>query len=97
MELERAKTPFSNSKLPLQLVLNAKTPLQNDENRLQNAPRKPDGQGDIPAENALVEALEGLFEKTLAEAAAEAVDGERGTGNGEQETRNREQEDQDEK
>jgi phage gp29-like protein len=50
-----------------------KTPLQNDENRLQNAPRVSDGQGDPQAEDALVEALSGLFEKSLAEAAAEAV------------------------
>ena len=56
--------------------LNAKTPLQNDENRLQNAPRVSDGQGDPSGEDALVEALSGLFEKTLAEAAAEAVEGE---------------------
>ena len=56
--------------------LNAKTPLQNDENRLQNAPRVSDGQGDPSGENALVEALSGLFEKSLAEAAAEAAEGE---------------------
>ena len=54
----------------------AKTPLQNDENRLQNAPRVSDGQGDPSGEDALVEALSGLFEKTLAEAAAEAVEKE---------------------
>ena len=57
--------------------LNAKTPLQNDENRLQNAPRDLDGQGEGPAENALVEALSGLFEKSMAEAASEAAVGER--------------------
>ena len=54
----------------------AKTPLQNDENRLQNAPRDPDEQGDPSGEDALVEALSGLFEKSLAEAAAEAVEKE---------------------
>ena len=50
-----------------------KTPLQTRENGLQNAPRVSDGQGDPQAEDALVEALSGLFEKSLAEAAAEAV------------------------
>ena len=54
----------------------AKTPLQNDVSRLQNAPRVSDGQGDPSGEDALVEALSGLFEKTLAEAAAEAVEKE---------------------
>ena len=57
----------------------AKTPLQNDENRLQNAPRDPDGQGDPSGEDALVEALSGLFEKSLAEAAAEAIEKEKKT------------------
>ena len=56
--------------------LNSKTPLQNDENRLQNAPRNSDGQGDPSGEDALVEALSGLFEKTLAEAAAGEMGGE---------------------
>ena len=69
---------------PSGFALNAKTPLQNDENRLQNAPRVSDGQGDPKAEGALVEALCGLFEKSLAEAAAEAVEGEaKGEGKGE--------------
>ena len=53
-----------------------KTPLQNDENRLQNAPRDLDGQGDPKTEDALVEALSGLFEKSLAEAAAGEMGGE---------------------
>ena len=52
------------------------TPLQTRENRLQNAPCNPDGQGDPSGEDALVEALSGLFEKSLAEAAAEAAKGE---------------------
>ncbi len=56
--------------------LNSKTPLQNDENRLQNAPRVSDGQGDPSGEDALVEALSGLFEKSLAEAAAGEIGGE---------------------
>lgn len=56
--------------------LNAKTPLQTRENRLQNAPRNPDGQGDPSGEDALVEALSGLFEKSLAEAAAGELEGE---------------------
>lgn len=84
-ELEEA-TGFTLEKSPetppqgglggLSLNKKPKTPLQNDENRLQNAPRVSDGQGDPSGEDALVEALSGLFEKTLAEAAAEAVDGE---------------------
>ena len=56
--------------------LNSKTPLQNDENRLQNAPRNSDGQGDPSGDDALVEALSGLFEKSLAEAAAGEMGGE---------------------
>ena len=56
--------------------LNAKTPLQTRENGLQNAPRNPDGQGDPSGEDALVEALSGLFEKSLAEAASQAAKGE---------------------
>ena len=51
----------------------AKTPFKNDENGFKNAPRDLDGQGDPKGEDALVEALSGLFEKSLAEAAAEAV------------------------
>ena len=54
----------------------AKTPLQNGKNRLQNAPRVSDGQGDPSGEDALVEALSGLFEKSLAEAAAGEIGGE---------------------
>ena len=77
-KLEKDTAPeggFGGQK-PSGFALNAKTPLQNDENRLQNAPRVSDGQGDPQGENALVEALSGLFEKSLAEAAAEAVEGE---------------------
>ena len=51
----------------------AKTPFKNDENGFKNAPRDLDGQGDPKGEDALVEALSGLSEKSLAEAAAEAV------------------------
>ena len=51
----------------------AKTPFKNDENGFKNAPHVSDGQGDPKGEDALVEALSGLFEKSLAEAAAEAV------------------------
>ena len=54
----------------------ARTPFKNDESGFKNAPRGLDGQGDPKAEDALVEALSGLFEKSLAEAAAEAVEGE---------------------
>ena len=51
----------------------ARTPFKNDEEALQNAPHVSDGQGDPKSENALVEALSGLFEKSLAEAAAEEL------------------------
>ncbi|MBQ3808592.1 MAG: DUF935 family protein [Kiritimatiellae bacterium] len=50
-----------------------KTPFKNGENGFKNAPRNLDGQGDPSGEDALVEALSGLFEKSLAEAAAEAA------------------------
>jgi len=75
--LEKApETPPQGGLGGLSLNKHTQTPLQNDENRLQNAPRVSDGQGDPQGENALVEALSGLFEKSLAEAAAEAVEGE---------------------
>lgn len=64
--------------------LNARTPFKNDEKAFKNAPRVSGGQGDPKTEDALVEALSGLFEKSLAEAAAEAVEGEaKGDGKGE--------------
>lgn len=66
-----------------------KTPLQNDEKALQNAPRVSDGQGDPSAlppaqiakkrpsgESTLFEAFEEFFEKSLAEAAAGEMEGE---------------------
>ena len=55
--------------------------LQTAKIALQNAPRDLDGQGDLPGENALVEALSGLFEKSLASSFAAGLateDGERG-------------------
>lgn len=70
------ETPPLGGQGDLSLNKKPKTPLQNGENRLQNAPRVSDGQGDPSGEDALAEALSGLFEKTLAEAAAEAVEGE---------------------
>lgn len=54
----------------------AATPFKNANAALQNAPSDPDGQGDPKPEDALVEALSGLFEKALAEAAADAVEKE---------------------
>ncbi len=54
-----------------------KTPLQTRKEAFKNAPRDLDGQGDPKAEDALVEALSGLFEKSLAEAAAEAIEKEK--------------------
>ena len=62
-----------------------KTPLQTREDAFKNAPGDSDGQGDPKAEDALVKALSGLFEKSLSEAAAEAVDGEEGKGKREEE------------
>ena len=84
LEKDTAPEGGFGAQKPSGFALNAKTPLQNNENRLQNAPRDLDGQGDPKTEDALVEALSGLFEKTLAEAAAEAVEGEaKGEGKGE--------------
>ena len=57
----------------------AKTPLQNDENRLQNAPRVSGGQGDPSIKEVLIGALEGLFEKSLVLPAAEAIEKEKKT------------------
>lgn len=73
------KAPESPSPAPgfgLNSRKDGKTPFKNDEKALQNASRVSDGQGDSKAEDALVEALSGLFEKSLAEAAAEAAEGE---------------------
>ena len=75
--LEKApETPPQGGPGGLSLNKQTQTPLQNDENRLQNAPRVSDGQGDPQGENALVEALRGLHEKILTEAAAEALEEE---------------------
>ena len=76
LEKDTAPEGGFGGQTPSGFALNAKTPLQTRENGLQNAPRDPDGQGDPSGEDALVEALSGLFEKSLAEAAAEAVKGE---------------------
>ena len=50
-----------------------KAPFKTSAAVFKTAPGDSDGQGDPQAEDALVEALIGLFEKSLAEAAAEAV------------------------
>lgn len=70
LEKDTAPEGSFGGQTPAGFALNAQTPLQNAANRLQNAPSKPDEQGHPPAEDALVEAFSGLFEKTLAEAAA---------------------------
>ena len=80
-ELEKAvgftlEREESAPQMPAFARAKAKTPFKNDENGFKNAPRDLDGQGDPKTEDALVEALSGLFEKTLAEAAAEAVEKE---------------------
>ena len=54
----------------------SKTPLQTSAKPLQIAPSKPDGRGEGSPEDALVEALSGLFEKTMTEAAAEGLEKE---------------------
>lgn len=84
--LKPAADPLPGRFTGMNRAVPGRTPLQNDENRLQNAPRDLDGQGDLPGENALVEALSGLFEKSLASSFAAGLateDGERGTGKGE--------------
>lgn len=76
-KLEKApETPPQGGLGGLAGGLNARTPFKNAENAFKNARRVSDGQGDPKAEGALVEALSDLFEKTLAEAAAEAVEWE---------------------
>ncbi len=63
---------------PSNFSLNSKTPLQTREEPLQIARKNPDGRGEGSPEDALVEALSGLFEKTLTEAAAEGLEKEDG-------------------
>ena len=53
-----------------------KTAFKTDEDAFKNARSVSDGQGEGSGKNALVEALSGLFEKSMAKAAAEVVDGE---------------------
>ena len=62
-----------------------KTALQTHEKPLQNDSKALDEQGEGSSENTLVEALEGLFEKTLAETMAEELEKEgKGEGEGEE-------------
>ena len=76
-KLEKApETPSPAPGFAMNSQPKPETPLQTRENGFKNAPRVSGGQGDPKTEDALVEALSGLFEKTLAEAAAEAVEGE---------------------
>lgn len=61
-----------------------KTAFKTDEDAFKNARSVPDGQGDGLGKDALVGALQGWFEKSLAKAAAETVEGEaKGEGKGE--------------
>ena len=70
-KLEKApETPSPAPGFAMNSQPKPETPLQTRENGFKNAPRDLDGQGDPKAEDALVEALSGLFEKSLAEAAA---------------------------
>lgn len=88
------ETPSPAPGFGLNAAVPGKTPFKNFANAFKNAPQDPGGKspapGETPAqnafkgpsgegtENALVDALEQLFEKSLAEAAAEAVKGEDG-------------------
>ena len=87
--LEKApETPSQDGLDGLSLNKKPETPFKNDENGFKNAPRNPDGQGEGSPEDALVEALSGLFEKSLAEAAAEGVRSQgSGVSDGEAESR----------
>lgn len=66
------ETPF----LPPSTVRNSQTSFKTPLGAFKTAPRDSDGQRPPKTENALVEALEGLFEKALADAAAETLKGE---------------------
>ena len=70
------ETPPQGGLLALNKGGKGPTALQTNEKALQIARSNPDGQGDPRGEEALVEALSGLFEKSLAEAAASAAAGE---------------------
>ncbi len=81
--LEKApEMPAQGGDFALNKEESIKTTLQNDEKPLQNASKALDEQGEGLGENALTEALNGLFEKTLAEAMAEEL-GNAGEGEGE--------------
>lgn len=76
-KLEKApETPLPAPGFGLNSRKDGKTPLQTRENALQNAPRGLNGHGEGAGDGALVEALEGLYEKSLAEAAAEEFEWE---------------------
>ena len=70
------ETPPQGGLLALNKGGKGPTALQTNEKALQIARSNPDGQGDPRGEEALVEALSGLFEKSLAEAAVSAAAGE---------------------
>jgi len=72
--LEREETP---PQMPAFAKAKADTPLQTSAKPLQIAPGNPDGRGEGSPEDALVEALSGLFEKSLTEAAAEGLEKEK--------------------
>ncbi len=81
MTLKPAQEPVQGSFRGPGTPDNAKTPLKTNEKALKTAPDNPDGQGEGSAANALVEALSGLFEKSMGKAAAEAAAGEGGKAN----------------
>lgn len=94
LEKDTAPQGDFGGQTPAGFALNSETPFKNFANAFKNAPHDPGGKSPAPeappaqnafkgpsgegTENALVDALEQLFEKSLTEAAAEAVKGEDG-------------------
>ena len=72
------QNPLMNGESAPKPLVNSRTDKKNAQkgvaNPLQNAPHDLDGQGEGSAENALTEALSGLFEKTLAETMAKELE-----------------------
>ena len=71
--LKPAADPLPGQYTGVNRAAPGKTAFKNDEEAFKNARSSLDAQGGLPGENALVEALSGLFEKSLAEAAAEEL------------------------
>ena len=71
--LKPAADPLPGQYTGVNRSVPGKTAFKTDEDAFKNARSSLDAQGGLPGENALVEALSGLFEKSLAEAAAEEL------------------------